>query len=273
MSKIRKYLFLSLFLLFLALINCEPVVPQQSSSVTKKLILDDHNYEELVGNCQVLPMRQGQVDRLGNPVLFLGSGDRLLVEFDLLEDEFENLTARIVHCNKNWSQSRLRDMEFLASLNDYRITEFNNSVNTIQPYVNYQFTLPSPKISGNYILVINRRNDENDLLITRKFIVVESLVQVEQNVRLPTDISKRDSHHQIEFSINYDGLFVNAPATEITPIILQNHDWKAGKLITRPTSLQANESIMKYELQDESAVFPGWNDYRFIDLRTLDVSG
>ena len=97
---------------------------------------------------------------------------------DRLTDQFENLSAKIYHCNKDWNKSRLRDMEFLSQINNYRITNFDYSVNTVQPYINYRFEIPKPFLSGNYVIAVFRRANPNDVIFTRRFLVVDSKTSI-----------------------------------------------------------------------------------------------
>lgn len=254
------------------LIQCEPVVPQQST-VQKKVVFDDYDYETMVGNVRIAPVLNGNFNALENPIINLNENDQLVLTFDLLTDQFENLGAKIYHCNKDWDKSGLRDMEFLNEINNYRVTEFNYSVNTVYPYINYTLEVPKPYISGNYIIAVFRRANPNDLLLTRKFMVVNPIAGIDQILRVSTTIDKREKNHQIEFSISYGNLLVTAPSREISTTILQNHNWRTALRDIPPTLIKANEGVLDFMHLDLTTNFPGWNEFRFADLRTLNVTG
>ncbi|MEQ9466366.1 MAG: DUF5103 domain-containing protein [Ekhidna sp.] len=254
------------------LIQCEPIVPQQSQT-NKKLIFDNHEYEDIIGYAKVIPVENSQRKELENPVINLNERDQLIMTFDLLTDQFENLSAKIFHCNKDWDKSVLRDMEFLSQINNYRITDFNYSNNTVQPYINYQFQIPKPTISGNYVVAVFRRANPDDVLLTRRFMVVNPVASIGQTVRVSTTINKRDENHQIEFDIRYGNLLVNAPTKDISPVILQNHNWYTAIKDIPPTLVRANDGSLEFRHLDLKTNFPGWNEFRFADLRTLNVSG
>lgn len=263
---------LAKYFVLLLLVQCEPVIPQKSG-VKKQLFFSDHEYEVLVGNVQMLKSEDEQTDALSNPVIKRTGNETLLLNFDLLSDRFENLSAMIYHCNKNWKRSRLRDQEFLSEINNYRVIDFDYSLNTVQPYVNYRLALPTPTISGNYVLAAFRRGNPSDVLFTRRFLVCENIISIEQLVRVSTTISKREENQQIEFSIDYKDLLVNIPTENITTYILQNHNWNTAKGDIAPTSIRANEGIMEYRNLDLSTNFTGGNEFRWTDLRTLDIEG
>ncbi|MEM0941228.1 MAG: type IX secretion system plug protein domain-containing protein [Bacteroidota bacterium] len=254
------------------LVQCEPVVPQKSLA-DKKMVFNNHEYESLVGNINFYPVVNGQENPLENPIVNLSENENLLINFDLLTEKFENLSGQIYHCNEDWTLSPLREMEYLNEINNFRITEFDYSVNTVQPYINYRFQLPKPSISGNYIVAVFRRANPKDLLFTRKFLVYESITSINQLVRISNTIDNREKNQQIEFSIFYGNLFVNAPMKDLSITILQNHNWRSALRKIPPTLIRANEGSIEYRHMDETTNFPGWNEFRWTDLRTLNVAG
>ncbi len=256
----------------LLLIQCEPIVPQQST-INKKIIYDNHEYEDITGYIKLVPMRNGEINELENPVINMNTGEQLMLSFDLLTDKFENLGAKIYHCNKEWEKSMLRDMEFLSQINNFRITDFDYSVNTVQPYINYRFNIPNPTISGNYVISVFRRANPEDILFTRRFLVTEGTALIDHIVRVSTTIDKRESNHQIEYEVNYGDLLVNTPTKDIQTLILQNHNWNTVITEVPPTLIRANDGSIEYRHLDLTTNFPGWNEFRFADLRTLNVAG
>ncbi|NQZ77491.1 MAG: DUF5103 domain-containing protein, partial [Ekhidna sp.] len=263
---------LAIIIITFSLVQCEPVIPQQSVQ-KKKILFQNHDYEDFVGFAKVMPIVNGQIKEIENPITRLNSGERLTLVFDLLTDQFENLSAKIYHCNKDWSKSLLRDMEYLSEINNFRITEFDYSVNTVQPYINYRFAVPRPTLSGNYIIAVFRRGNPSDLLLTRRFLVVGGGTTIDHTVRVSTTIDKRETNHQIEYSINYGNRQVNAPMQDIGTVLLQNHNWNTAITNIAPTLIQPNDGYMEFRHLDLRTNFPGLNEFRFADLRTLSISG
>jgi len=263
---------LLIIVLAIVLVQCEPVIPQKSGP-EKRIIFDNQEYESVVGNVRVSPIEAGSVNILGNPAVNLNSEDQLILEFDLLTDQFENLSAQIYHCNKDWSKSILRDMEFFEEINNFRITDFDYSVNTVQPYINYRFQIPKPSISGNYVVAVFRRGNPKDVLFTRRFLIFQTAIAIDQVVRVSTTINKRKENQQIEFSIAYGNLQVNLPAQDLSVSILQNHNWNTALHNIPPTLIRANAGSMEYRHLDLKTNFAGWNEFRWTDLRTLGIAG
>ena len=268
----KNLLIIVIFIPILLLQQCEPVVPSKSV-IQKKIVFDNYEYEDIIGTVLLAPIGNQQINVLRNPVINLNEPELLGLNFDILSDQFENLSLRIIHCNKRWKKSQLRDMEFLNEINNFNITEFDYSVNTIQPYISYRASVPKPYLSGNYVLAIFRRANPSDLLFTRRFIVYETTASIDHLVRVSTTISKREENQQIEFSLNYGNLLVNSPTQDISPVILQNHNWQTALTNLTPTHVRANEGSMEYLPLNLEMNFPGWNEFRFTDLRTLSIAG
>ncbi len=268
----KNLLTITIFSSLFFLIKCEPVIPQQSIS-NKKIQFTDYNYEDIIGNVFVGPIVNNAISSLDNPVINIRSKDRLGISFDLLGDRFTNFSFQLIHCNKNWKKSQLRGMEYYKEINNFRITDFDYSVNTIQPYVNYHASIPKPLVSGNYILSVYRRANPHDVLLTRRIIFYENTAAINQLVRVSTTIDKRKQNQQIEFKINYGNLFVTTPSQEIYPVVLQNHNWNTAIKNLIPTLIKANEGSLEYRYLDLTTNFAGWNEFRFIDLRTLNIAG
>ena len=263
---------LFILIILFAFTRCEPI-PTQSLTSSKKIIYDDHNYEELVGMTQLAPAKNGTSSFLENPIATLSREDDLVLRFDLLTDKFEYLAAKIYHCNKGWNKSILRDMEFLNEINTFRITDYEFSINTSQSYIHYQLMLPKPIISGNYIVAIHRRGDSDDVLLTRKFSIVNNITSIKQQVRVSTTVSERDINQQVEFSINYGDIQVNNPIQDISIVLLQNHRWQTAIRQLKPTLIRPNDGYMEFRSLDLQNNFLGRNEFRFFDMRTLGVTG
>ncbi len=263
---------LSILTILFLFTQCEPV-PTQSISVEKKMIFDNYDYESIIGATQLLPAENGQIAFLENPVVELGDNQALNLQFDLMTTKFEYLAAKIYHCNKDWTKSLLRDMEFLGEINTFRITEYDFSLNTNPSYINYRFEVPKPTLSGNYILSIYRRGNPSDILFNRKFLVVKNQSVIEQQVRVSTTVSKRDENQQIDFNVNYGNIQANNPTQDISIVLLQNHRWQDARHNLKPSLIRPNDNYMEFRLLTLENNFPGWNEFRFFDMRTLSVTG
>ena len=112
------------------------------------------------------------------PVVQLGGDDVLQFSFDEMSHVYHRYVYRIVHCDADWSQSDILEIDYLEGFNDVVIEEWENSVNTNQLYTHYQFSLPNDNIalkaSGNYRVEVYDDEDDCDTPVASfEFSVVE----------------------------------------------------------------------------------------------------
>jgi len=250
--------------LLVSLKACVPVSSSTSQSSDKKLNYQDKDFEDYVGNV---------ILNSNNPFARLGNAQPLMLEFDLLTENFENLQARYIHCNADWTPSPLQDLQFLDAFNRFDHKSFDYSVNTKTPYVRYLFELPRPNRSGNYIVALYRRDNPDDYLFTRRMVFYEEGVHVNAVLRIPTQVKYRRTHQQMDLELNYGGLEAPDPARNFTIITMQNADWYQTWQPQKPTMINPGAQRMEWKPLDGSNAFPGWNQFRFLDLRTLNLRG
>ncbi len=260
--------------IFLVFVACVPLTPTASDSTpSKKLILNDHTYEPDIKTVQLSPTSNGRVEETRSPVLSLRGSGKLVLSFDELHHDVDDYRVKIMHCNADWNRSRLNDIEFLATFNEYQITEFEQSFNTRTPYIHYTISLPKVKKSGNYIAAVFRGDNENDLILTQRFMVFESVVGVIPNIGLSSSITQRNHNQQIEFDIKYDNLEVQNPLEEIAVVIRQNQRWDNAISGLKPTFIREFQKKLEYHFFNSESNFKGGNEFRFFDLRSINFAG
>lgn len=262
-----------IFLLFGLLMQCVPVSTTTSSSVAKDLVYDDHNYESIVGLSEVYPYSPSLNNDLENAVIEVGSEMGLFLQFDLFQENYIPLNVRYIHCNANWTPSTLTPIRFLDEYNLLNIENYSYSVNTRQPYVQYSIRLPTPKISGNYLIVVSRGTNDQDYLLSRRVLVFTNHVNTDVNVALSKVVKDRFSHQQINFSLSYGALKDVIPSRDMSVVILKNHRWDQALKNLTPTSTRPDQSILEYNHFNGENTFPGGNEFRFFDLRSIDFRG
>lgn len=135
----------------------------------------------------VLLTREGV--ELERPVLTLGAGERMLLQFDLLVDEAQNLRYSIAHCDAHWRRDDLEPFEFMNGFEQGEIENYEFSFTTLRPYIHYYQSIPAKFAafthSGNYLLAVT--DEEGDTLLTRRFWVTEEAVGVNAEMARPYD--------------------------------------------------------------------------------------
>lgn len=260
-------------ILLLQLVSCVPLgtLPTSGSDnnetkvvKNKLLIYDDHNYESYVGNV---------ILNSTNIFAKTSSAQPLTLEFDLLTSQFENLQARIVHCNFDWKPSQLREIQYLDAFNRFDHKSFEYSTNTRTRYIQYFFEVARPKISGNYLVILSKRDNPNDILFTRRLVLFEDRIKITPSLRIPRVVKDRRTHQQLDFTINFNGFEAPNPNANFKTILMQNKNWDSAIENLKPTSIQPTVKEMRWEYFSGENQFPGWNQFRWLDLRTLTVRG
>ena len=245
-----------------------PVVTT-SDNQSQNNFFDDRDFSDRVGMVQLFNTSQrGQ----GNPVIRLFENDRIIMHFDLLDNDFAYLYAKIDHCNADWEKSGLNDIEYLDEYNEIPINDYQFSEGNITPYVSYSFTIPPVTKSGNFAISIYE-DGTNKLLLTRRFLVVEKQASIDQSMGNSNDIGSRMSHQQIEFALKYSNLNVNNPFQDIKVVLLQNHNWNIAIRGLQPTLTKLEDNYLEYRHFNMENNFAGLNEFRFFDIRLLGTRG
>ena len=195
-------------------------------------------------------------------------GESLRLEFDDLTASEQDYYYRIRHCDENWEPSQLLRSQFLRGMDNQRIIDYRNSYNTLQPYSNYQLTIPNQqlglKVSGNYVLEIT--NARNELQFSRRFVVYEPLLVVGGVAKRSRDFNFVNTKQSIQFTINTAGFRVVNPRQQLKVVILQNDQWTSALSGLKPQFTRGAELIYRY---DQESSFFGGNEYLNFDTSDL----
>jgi hypothetical protein len=201
------------------------------------------------------------------PIIRLGS--RLQLSFDALNGNEEDYYYSITHYNYDWTPSDLSKGEYLDGFDELRIDNYENSLNTLQIFSHYRLTIPNRetrriKKSGNYLLSIY--NDENNLIFSRKFMVLENLVDVNVEIKRSRDLNYIDEKQVVQFSINSPNLLLINPKQTVKTLILQNSNLKTAISHLKPQYTIGTELIYRY---DKEAAFWGGNEFLSFDNKDV----
>lgn len=200
------------------------------------------------------------------PVVMLGETIRL--EFDDTLANEQDYYYKIIHCDYDWSPSQLLKSQYLDGIDNQRITDYENSYNTLQPYSNYRLTIPnenlSLKVSGNYVLEIY--NDRYELQFSRRFVVYTDAVNVGGTVKRSRDFNFLNEKQVVQFTINQGNFQLVNPKKEVKVTILQNYQWETALYNIPPQYTLGGELVYKY---DKETSFFGGNEYLNFDTSDL----
>jgi hypothetical protein len=269
----NSVLYFPLFLLFLAA-ACAPISQSSvnSDSNPKTLRLSDYAYEGQIKTVQLFPSLGSTPDRMAPAVVNLAQ-QNLRLEFDDLRDQRDSYYAKIIHCTWDWKKSTLADLDFLTDYNEFTITTFAFSVDTSLPYVHYGYDLPRVKLPGNYVLMVYRAGNAEDLVLTKRFMVFDNRVLLSNGSNQLVSGRAAEINQQMNFVVSYPNLDVINPTENIQVVIRQNLRWDnmAQKLV--PTFIREFDRELEYRFFDDAKMFKGGNEFRFFDLRSINNPG
>ncbi len=206
------------------------------------------------------------------PVLYMDQTIPIKLEFDELmgvDERASDLLVDIISCDVNWEPSNVLPIEFYEGFTQDRILDFQRSRNTKVPYMHYQYTFPQQgeffKKSGNYLLKVYRDNAKEEVIITRRFVVVEPRVGINLRYLLNQE-PQRMELTRLGFVVNVEKLQVRTPQRDLNVRILQNFRWDNAVRLDQPIFIDPTKFEYNIDLIDQ---FPGGNEFRFHDIISL----
>lgn len=205
------------------------------------------------------------------PVLSLQSPNYLILAFDDMEAFTKDFSYKVIHCNADWTPSEdLDPMDYIDGFQENRFYESQSSFSTKVPYTHYEIQIPNEDIrltkSGNYLLKVYRDDNEEDLIITRRFMIVDTKMKVVPNLRRSAVPPYSLSHQEMTFKIQHAGMRIGNPSEQIKTAVLQNGRWDNAIINLQPTYIKDEE--IGYDMQGK-LLFPGFKEFRPLDLRSF----
>jgi len=204
------------------------------------------------------------------PIITLNSSQQLKLSFDIIGNSNEYFQYTVIHCDQNWQPTNMQQNLYLKGLSFDNINDFKFSTNTYVKYVHYNVLVPNenmkPSIAGNYILKVYRNFDETDLVITRRFMILNNQTKISAVARPASLAEYRFTKQELNFTIEYNATLIPNPLQDIKVVILQNNRWDNAMRDITPQF--ASNGKLDYNYFDKT-LFNGGNEFRFFDIRNL----
>ncbi|MBC7487253.1 MAG: DUF5103 domain-containing protein [Cytophagaceae bacterium] len=206
------------------------------------------------------------------PITYISSQD-LSLEFDELVDEADSYYFKIVHCNADWQPSNLKSIQYMRDFNEIFIQSRQFSTATKVPFTHYTAIIPSMLVSGNFFIKVYEEGNENNVLLTRRFMVVENRISIDGRAGFPNNTSKTKTHQMVSFNINYSNYYIVNPSVQLKVIVRQNYDWRSATPALLPLYIREDLTQLEYTFYNDATTFPGGNEYRYFDMRSFYFGG
>ena len=209
-----------------------------------------------------------------SPVIRLTTDDVVNISFDLFEEDHQELSYSIIHCNANWQPSSLSSIEYIDGFDIQEVYDWALSFNTFQNYVNYKITLPNDdiqfKVSGNYVVVVYPQNQRERPLLYACFRVSEEVVRVSCSASSRTDKGYADNYQQVSFRINRNDYNIINPASDLKIYVTQNNRLDNMAYVQTPQYFNNREIVYEH---NNNLIFDAGNEYRRFEIVSTQYRG
>lgn len=229
----------------------------------------DHTYKASVHSVKLY--RAGDI--YSYPVMTLNSGDQLELHFDDFDGDVKNYYYSFELCNADWTPCNLQRFDYIRGFQSNRISTYRSASISQTRYTHYQVQFPdrsmTPTRSGNYLLKVFINDHESDLVFTRRFLVVENKIGVSATVTEPYNAQRYKTWQRLQIGVNTANSQVRAfSPQDFKVVMLQNNVWSSAIKTDRPDIFRG--SYYEYS-SDEGTSFPAGKEWRWIDLRSLQL--
>ncbi len=204
------------------------------------------------------------------PVIEYGNNDELIFSFDDLDGDVKNYQYRIIHCNADWTPSSLFTSDYMEGFDENQIENYRFSFNTFVAYTNYSLVLPNYdvklKLPGNYIIKVIKDYNEDDVVLTRRFMISQPQVDIQARVHRPQMTLHYQTGQQVTINIRHPELNITNPHSELFVTLMQNGRTDNSIKGIRPLYIRDREIVYEHE---EKLVFQAGNEFRNFDTKSM----
>lgn len=254
-----RYIFISIAMCLLCNIAIAQNKPYRTASLDNRV----HSLKVESGNGFMFP-----------PVIRLSTDDVINISFDLFEEDYQDLSYSIIHCNANWQPSMLSSIEYIDGFDIQEVYDYALSFNTFQEYVNYRITLPNDeiqfKVSGNYAVVVYPQNQRERPILYACFMVSEEAVKVNCSANSRTDKGYSDNYQQVSFRINRNDYDIVNPAGDLKIYVMQNNRLDNMVFVSTPQYFNNKEIVYEH---NSKLIFDAGNEYRRFEMVSTQYRG
>lgn len=199
-------------------------------------------------------------------ICHLGQPEGLTLSFDVIGGNVESLYYDFVHCDADWQQSDLMEMEFVDGFNRiYGTEKASLSFNTTTAYVHYDVAISTAPLlaSGNYIVEV--RQSADDALLVR-----EPMLMTEDACGIASRVVMGDAMQEVEVQVQWPAHGISSPETQMKVLVWQNGRIDDMRRAESPTFVRRDD--ITYTRCPE-LTFCGGTEWRWLDTRSIRLIG
>jgi len=243
------------------------------SGITAQKELINKAYYSSIQTVQAYPVGSP----LMAPLLGLNSGEQLEFHFDEMDGDLNTYFYGAIHCTSNWQKSDIESSEYLQGFPSQRIDYIEQSFSTVYEFVHYKFTFPNdmskPRYSGNYLMVVSSSQDlsiEEDWIVTYRFMVYESVINLAAQVKPSTVIADRFKKQQVDFNIYHKDFKIFDPMRDVSATLIQNMNWQNTISGLKPVFIKMEELTFDYTSGQNS--FWAGTEWRNFEMKNVNFA-
>jgi hypothetical protein len=280
MPAVPRMLFRGVFFIFFSspfISSCQASLPLQPEGKferklkaeyfdSKELQYTDKIYDESIKTV-ILHLKGSELEA---PIIPLNGLERIVLRFDDLDEDVREMHYSFIHCTWDWNPSDLQLMDYQEGYNNDIIANYDFSFNTVNNYTSYQLEFPNNRInlirSGNYIIKVYANGNEEDLILTSRFMVVEPKVSISAVIQPSSIVSEREYRQEVDIEVNLGSIQTMNPYRDIELVVMQN--LRRDNIISgvKPNFIKNEQLTYNYQGDLD---FDGGNEYRFFDGKRL----
>jgi hypothetical protein len=248
-------------IIFTVLLSNFHSLGQKENEIFENKILDTNIFT---------PLLHIENDPMSNPIIHLGIEEKLQLSFDDFSEDIQDFYYTIVHCNSDWTMSDLMQSEYINGFFENRIEDYEFSFNTLQKYIHYNLVFPEdylkPLLSGNYIIKVFTNNNPEEVVLIKRFMILDEKINISSNVKRATLIDDREYKQEVDFTISHPNVYISNPYSDIRVVIKQNN--REDNSITNLQPLFVKQDQLIYDYESENT-FEAGNEFRHFDIKSI----
>ena len=207
---------------------------------------------------------------VNNTIPFFRLGENFDLQFDDLYGNEADYYYTIEQYNYDWTPSQLLKNEYLNGLDNQRIQNYQNSLNSLQIYSHYTLSFPNRfnQIikSGNYMVKIF--DEDQEIVFSKKFILYEDDTAIGITIRRSRDMETINQKQNVEFFIDYKDKPLQNPKENIKVSIFQNGKFNNAIYNIKPQYTIGTQMIYRYNKETQF-----WAGNEFLNYENKNIRG